>query len=137
MQNKTLIWRQSTLIRSVEFVIPSNHLASGCRFRARNQMPVLAGLGCSVRDIVGSVRHLRVDRGKLTGSLRWCDDSEAAISREKFNSGVLRLNLETVEFAICALKRGEELFGLRGPMNAVYEWQPVFVRLVANNGGFP
>lgn len=129
-----MIWRQSALIRSIELAIPSNHMASGVRYRVRNQMPVLAGNGCSVRDIVGSIRQLKITRDKLQGSLRWCADSHADVSRLKFESGFLQLKLETCELAICSLNRGEELYGFRGPMNMVYEWQPLFVRLVPHYG---
>lgn len=110
-----IIWRQSTLVRTVGFTIPANHLERGVRFRSRRQMPVLAGSGDSVRDIVGSVRQLRIDRGRLTGSLRWCDDQAAAAVRAKYDAGILSLNLEIVEMGggtwqpICArLKRASE-----------------------------
>lgn len=130
-----IIWRQSTLVRTVGFTIPPNHLERGVRFRSRRQMPVLTNLGDSVRDIVGSVRQMRIDRGRLTGQLRWCDDAPAAAVRAKFEAGNLRLNLEIVELSVCVLKRGEEFCGHRGPTTVVCEWQPICARLVASSGG--
>lgn len=132
MPEKTAITpRPQSLVESVAFDIPSTSLPEGCQFRKVNQMPVLAGLGCSVRDVVGSVRKLRIAGSKLVGWLRWCDDEKSKALRGKYKAGLLTLRMETVDLAICSLRHGEEFRGHHGPMNLVYEWQPLQVRLVA------
>ena len=129
-----MIWRQSTLIRSVELPLESNLILSGCRFRQRRQMPVLAGPTESVRDIVGSIRNLAIRRGALCGNLRWCSDSAAIATQAKLDSGVLQFRLDVAEWEACILRAGETLSGVTGPARAVSRWQPVSVSLVPAGG---
>jgi hypothetical protein len=128
--SKEMIWRQSTLIRSIELPLEANLILSGCRFRQRRQMPVLAGPAESVRDIVGSIRNLAIRNGVLCGNLRWCSDSAALATQAKFDSGTLRFRLDVAEWEACILRAGESLSGVTGPARAVSNWQPVSVSLV-------
>jgi hypothetical protein len=129
-----LIWRQAALVRSVELPVESNLILSGCRFRQKRQMPVLAGPAESVRDIVGSIRNLVIRRGVLCGNLRWCSDPAALATQAKFNSGVLRFQLDVTEWEACNLRAGESLSGMTGPGRVVTAWQPVSVSLVPAGG---
>lgn len=129
-----MIWRQSTLIRSVELPLESNLILSGCRFRQRRQMPVLAGPAESVRDIVGSIRNLALRRGVLCGNLRWCSDPAALAIQSKFDSGTLRFRLDVAEWEACILRAGESLSGITGPGRVITAWQPVSVSLVPAGG---
>jgi len=125
-----LIWRQAALVRSVELPLESNLILSGCRFRPKRQMPVLAGPAESVRDIVGSIRNLAIRRGVLCGNLRWCSDSTALATQAKFDSGTLSFRLDVAEWEACILRAGETLSGVTGPARVVSRWQPVSVSLV-------
>lgn len=129
-----LIWRQAALVRSVELPLESTWILSGCRFRPKRQMPVLAGPAESVRDIVGSVRNLAIRRGVLCGNLRWCSDPAALAIKSKFDSGTLRFRLDVSEWEVCILRPGETLSGMIGPARVVLTWQPVSVSLVPAGG---
>jgi hypothetical protein len=129
-----LILRQAALIRSVELPLASNLILSGCRFRPKRQMPVLAGPAESVRDIVGSVRNLAIRNGVLCGNLRWCSDPAALANQSKFDSGVVRLQLDVAEWEACILRAGESLSGMTGPGRVITAWQPVSVSLVSAGG---
>lgn len=131
---RQMIWRQAAIVRSVEFSLESNLILSGCRFRPRRQMPVVAGGGESVRDIVGSVRDLAIRRGTLCGNLRWCSDQSAKETRAKFDSGTLRFRLDVAEWEVCILRAGETLSGIKGPGSVVLKWQPVSVSLITAEG---
>lgn len=129
-----LILRQAALIRSVELPLASNLIFSGCRFRQKRQMPVLAGPAESVRDIVGSIRNLAIRNGALCGNLRWCSDPAALATQAKFDSGTLRFHLDVAEWEACILRAGESLFGMTGPGRVITAWQPVSVSLVPAGG---
>lgn len=131
---RQMIWRQATLVRSVELPLESNLILSGCRFRQRRQMPVLAGPAESVRDIVGSIRNLAIRNGGLCGNLRWCSDSAALAIQSKFDSGTLRFHLDVAEWEACILRAGESLSGMTGPGRVITAWQPVSVSLVPAGG---
>ena len=126
-----MIWRQAQFVRTVEFEIPNNFVQHGIRFRRLKQIPVVAG-GDSVNDIVGSIRGLAIRNGKLCGNLRWCSDAEAKAIQAKFDSGSLRMRLDSYESEVCVLRAGESLYGISGPNRLVLSWQPQAATLVGN-----
>ena len=126
-----MIMRQVQVVRTVEFEIAANYVQHGVRFRRLKQIPVVAG-GDSVNDIVGSIRGLAIRNGKLCGNLRWCSDAEAKAIQAKFDSGSLRMRLDSYESEVCVLRAGESLYGISGPNRLVLSWQPLSVTLVGN-----
>lgn len=114
-KTSALIWRQIQPVRSVDIKLPVNVLESGVRFRPKRQMPILAGSALTVRDIVGSIRNLKIQAGTIRGDVRWCSDDAAQAVKSKVESGVLRFRLDIVEL---------ELSG-----NTIKRWMPTSATL--------
>lgn len=131
-QTRQMIWRQIQPVRSVDLSLPVNVLESGVRFRTKRQMPILADGDVSVRNIVGSVRNLKIQAGMIHGDVRWGSDTAAQALKSKLESGVLRLRLDIVELEVTNLRNGQSLGGINGPGQVVSKWMPVSATLEAS-----
>ena len=135
MQNKTLIWRKSLLIRSETLdltpMLPADLLL--CRscvaFRPTGRLPILepAYTGkITVRSVVGSLRNLRLEHQRLTGVLRWASDDHAKSVQRAFESGDLVPRFEY--FVLERMDSG------RPGLTLATKWQPVAIQLRRKDG---
>ena len=101
----------------VRVQIPGECLPSGFTLRALPQMPVIAGSGNTVRNVVGSARKLRlVDIDFLQAEIAWATDHDASRWREGFDRGDYGLGLEVIPFSVQRGYDGNEIFT---------QWQPL------------
>lgn len=115
----------------IELPLPRGVLPAGCEFRLIPQIPLMAGSENSVRNIVGSCRHMRVDSRTFRGELTWASDQAAVRYRESVDAGHLAFELNTVILEELEIRAGESFRGFTGPMLLASKWQPLSISLKA------
>ena len=101
------------------------------------RIPLLAGDESSVRNIVGSVRNLRVLERQLVGDIYFASDPQAQSVASKFADGFLT-SVEVIHAPVEILDipagRTSDYGGisLSGPAALIVRWRPLHARLVAS-----
>ncbi len=109
---------------------PEYLLASGFETRFGNHaVPIVdvdgEGGSGSVRNIIGSLRNLTVDRSRLVGRAVFASDDQAQETKRQFLDGkrkVFKLVSNDIEGVL--LKDGEQFEGIAGPATVITKWRP-------------
>lgn len=129
-----LIWRQALIHnRTIDLtsLIPQELLISRqcVVFRQTGRIPIQAPRYFdkpTVRQVVGSIRYMRIEHVRLTGTLCWASDEQARDVQRAFESGELVPRLEY--FALERMDSG------RPGLELITRWQPVAIQLRRKDG---
>ncbi len=133
IRSETMIRRDvaARIRQPIELPLPRGVLPAGCEFRLFRQIPLMAGSENSVRNIVGSCRHMRVDSGTFRGELAWASDDAAVRYRESVDAGHLAYELNIAIQEETEIRAGESYRGFTGPMLLASKWTPLSISLKA------
>lgn len=103
----------------------------GARWRAaKRQLPLIDGDTSTVRNVVGSVRGIERVSGELIGNLLFCRDRRSQEVLRKVQSGdVEDFSVEHQPLEMLTLSNGERFHSIKGPMQVIVAWRPLFVRI--------
>lgn len=103
-------------------------LLSGIQFRNdRKALPLVdSGDVSSVRNIIGSVRNIRIDRGQLLGDVVFARDAKAQAVAQKFQDGHLNdFSVISSPIELLEVQSGQKWKHVDGPANIVTRWVPL------------
>ena len=135
MHPSKMIWRRAAIVRDrtldlTPMIPPRLLLTRSCvEFRPIGRLPVIAPdyVGrTTVRDIVGSLRNLRLEHCRLTGTLRWASDEHARSVQRGYESGDLVFRFEYFVM--------EEMESGQPGLTLATRWQPVLLQLRRKDG---
>ena len=109
-------------------------LMSGVEFRTdKRQLPIVDSYDTStVRNIVGSVRNIRVDGTRLIGEVYWASDAEAQAIAAKWAEGHLSdFSITGAPKEILGIERGQKWRSIEGPADIIVRWTPLDASIVA------
>lgn len=116
------------------YVVSEVLLMDGCRFRGgRNQIPIVdTHDDTTVRNILGSIQGLRIDRnsGELFGNPAFASDSDAQVIATRFNEGhITDFSITALPLESTFIPRGQTYTTQRGqviqgPADIVTAWEP-------------
>lgn len=109
-------------------------LMSGCVFRGDRRQISLTDYGNtkSVQSVIGSVRQLRVEHGKLMGNVYFASDTAAQAMRQKYVDGhITTIDVDVDILDGIELREGETNRGYTGPCLLATQWRPLVARLKA------
>ena len=121
-----------------DYVIQEILLMDGVEFRTdRMQLPIVDSHDRStVRNVLGSVRNIRIDGSQLVGDATFARDSDSQDAYQKLLDGHLTdFSITATPKQVLAVRRGET-YNLRGqtiegPADIVTRWMPTDASLVA------
>ena len=115
-------------------VISEVLLMEGCQFRAgRDQLPIVDSHDdATVRNIIGSVQHLKTDfaAGELYGDPVFASDADAQVIASRFNEGhITDFSITAMPIEKMFIPRGQTFTTSRGaviegPAEIVTQWEP-------------
>jgi len=118
--------------------IPEILKMSGVKFRGdKKQLPIVDSHDrSSVANVLGSVRNLRIDRGKLVGDAVFAGDQRSQDAYQKLIDGhITDFSITATPRNVHRVKRGEvyrqDESDIEGPADIVTEWVPTDASLVA------
>jgi hypothetical protein len=127
-----MIWRgQRRQTLDLTPMLPAELLLcrASVQFRQTDRIPVLEPQytgTISVRAVVGTLRHLRLEHAKLTGVMFWASDAAANRVQRGFESGELLPCFEYFVF--------ERMDSGRPGLEFVTRWQPLAIQLRRRDG---
>lgn len=100
-------------------------LSAGVEFRlVGKKTPLLYGTGETVRNIIGSIREIRIDRGQVLGDVYFASDRAAKEVERQYQSGALsRITVTSIPFELISIPIGVTWKGIEGPAEVVTRWQ--------------
>ena len=127
-----MIWRgQRRQTLDLTPMLPAGVLVlrDAVQFRPTQRLPILepAYTGrITVTQVVGTLRHLRLEHAKLTGVMFWASDAAANRVQRGFESGELLPCFEYFVF--------ERMDSGRPGLEFVTRWQPLAIQLRRKDG---
>lgn len=131
---------EAGILRQDDFfgaVVPEILLMEGFEQRENHtSIPLLLSPKAdTVRNIVGSIRSMRVVDNQLLGVIYFASDAKAQAIEGKVRDGHLtNLELTTQPLDGVRIDRGQVWRGLTGPCNAITRWFPIYANFTSHSG---
>lgn len=93
---------------------------SGFRPNARKRVPLIDGDRSSVKNVLGSIRSLRIDRNRLVGELVFARCQRSRAAEMAFNDG--HLEVFDIELLPERIEAAMNYRGIEGRTHLVREW---------------
>lgn len=99
----------------------------------RKGLPLIdSGNDASVRNVFGSIRHMRVDQGRLMGEISWSSDVGAEKARVLYEEGhISDFRARYIPLEVVKIPFGKQYRGIFGPAELVTRYTPIHVSVYA------